>query len=292
MGGTPKNMFKNILIPISSEFYSKNVLERAVLLAEKFQSKLTIIYIIEKKTITQAIKLIDPYRTPQELTEMKKEIINKHKQTAAKIVFDDLNQLTKNKKIQINEKIIEGEFSGTIQKELKTNPYDLILMGFEKECILKYRVLEETTVPLWVDAGYQPDTILVICSNLAPNQKAPDLSIKLSKTLNWDIQMLYIVDMEDTVQVDKKGHRSDKKPERDLLFHGQKFIEEMEKKGIKTRLVKGSLEKETIKAAEKIKTALIIIGREQKKRGILGLPVKNLKKKLVEKCNYSILFIH
>ena len=285
-------MFNNILIPISSEFYQKNVLNRAVFLAEKLQSKLTIIYIIEEKTISQAIKLIDPYRTPQELAEIKKEIINKHKQTAAEIVFDDAKQLTKNKKIEINEKIVEGEFSEAIQRELEINQYDLILMGFEKECLLKYRLLEETTIPIWIDAGYEPDTILVVCSNLAPNKKAPDIGIKLSKKLNWDLQLLYIVDTEDTVQVDEEGHRSDKKPGRTLLFHGQKFIEEIRKKGINAKLVKGSLEKEAINAAEKIKTSLIIIGREQKKKGILGLPVKNLKKKIAEKCNHSILFIN
>ncbi len=46
MGGTPKNMFNNILIPISSEFYQKNVLNTGIFIAEKLQSKLTIIYII------------------------------------------------------------------------------------------------------------------------------------------------------------------------------------------------------------------------------------------------------
>lgn len=284
-------MFKNILVPISSEFYPKNILERAIYLAEKLQSKLTITYIIEEKTITQAIKLIKTYRTPQELTELKKEIVKQHKQTAAKIVFDDLHHLTKNKKIQVNEKIVEDEFSKAIQKEIENNQYDLILMGFEKECILKYRIIEETTIPIWIDAGYTPETILVICSNLAPNQKAPDFGIKLSKKLKLNLQLLYIVDTEDTVQVNEKGQRSDKKPERTLLFHGQKFIEEMKKKGIKAELIKGSLEKETIKTAEKIKTPLIIIGREQKKKGPLGLPVKNLKKKLTEKCDYSMLFI-
>ena len=54
----------------------------------------------------------------------------------------------------------------------------------------------------------------------------------------------------------------------------------------------GSLEKETIKAAEKINANLVIVGREQKKKGLLGLPVKNLKKKLAEKCEYSILFLN
>jgi len=44
-------MFKNILIPISSEFYSKEVLERSVLLAEKFKSSINLIYIIEEKML-------------------------------------------------------------------------------------------------------------------------------------------------------------------------------------------------------------------------------------------------
>ena len=66
----------------------------------------------------------------------------------------------------------------------------------------------------------------------------------------------------------------------------------MNKKGIDVELIQGSLEKETIKAAEKINPNLIIVGREQKKKGVLGLPVRNLKKKLAEKCKYSILFLN
>ncbi|UCH71928.1 MAG: universal stress protein, partial [Thermoplasmatales archaeon] len=63
-------------------------------------------------------------------------------------------------------------------------------------------------------------------------------------------------------------------------------------KGINVELVKGSLERETIKLEEKINPNLIIVGREQKKKGILGLPVKHTRRKLVEKCEYSILFVH
>ena len=40
-------MFKNILIPISSEFYTKDVLKRSIFLAEKFKSIINLIYIIE-----------------------------------------------------------------------------------------------------------------------------------------------------------------------------------------------------------------------------------------------------
>ena len=63
-------------------------------------------------------------------------------------------------------------------------------------------------------------------------------------------------------------------------------------KNIGIQLVKGNLEKETFKAAEKIGAGLIILGREKKKKGMLGLPVGNIKRKMVEKCKYSMLFIN
>jgi hypothetical protein len=61
-------------------------------------------------------------------------------------------------------------------------------------------------------------TILSVCSNLSPNKNLPDFSIKLSKILDWKLNMIYIVDTEDTVEVDIDGKRSPKKPERDLVF--------------------------------------------------------------------------
>ena len=285
-------MFNNILLPISSEFYPKHILQKAIFLAEKFNSKLTLIYIIETKTLLQTDKATDSYRTQKEIEETKKEIINNQKETAAKIVFEYANHLLKNKNMSFEEKTVEGEYSDAIQRELDLNEYDLILMGFEKECLLNYRLLEDVNIPVWVETGRESKKILGVCSNLAPNQKVPDLSVKLSEIFDWELEMLYVVDVEDSVQVDEQGKRSEKKPERDLLFTGQKFVEEIEKKGIKAQLVKGSLEKETIKAAEKINANLIVVGREQKKKGMLGLPVKNIRKKIAEKCDYSILFIH
>jgi len=285
-------MFKNILIPISSEFYSKNVLQRAVFLAEKYKGKLNLLYIIEEKTLSQADKVIKSYRTSSEVEETKKELVNFQKQTADNIIFEDANQILKNKKIPFEEKIIEGEFSEVVKKEVERNQYDLILMGFEKECLLNYRLLENINLPIWIEGQVDSKDILAVCSNLAPNQKVPDFSVKLSKSLGWNLHMLYVVDSEDTVEVDEKGQRSDKKPERDLLFKGQQFVEEMKKKNIPVQLVKGSLERETINNAESIDAGLIIVGREQKKKGVLGIPIKNFKRKIAEKCKFSILFIN
>jgi hypothetical protein len=285
-------MFKNILVPISSEYYSKEVLEKTAYLAEKFKSSINLIYIIEEKVLNQTDKLSNGYRTPDEIAETKKDIIREQKNAADNIVFNDAKFFFKSKNIPFEEKISEGEFSKVIKRETSRKDYNLILMGFEKECFLNYRLFEELDIPIWIQSKNNGKSILSICSNLAPNQKVPEVSVKLSKLLGWDLNMLYVVDIEDSVQVDKDGKRSDKKPERDLLFNGQTFADDMKNKGINVKMKTGSLEKVTLKEAEEINPNLIIIGREQKKKGILGIPIKNLKRKLAEKCKYSLLFVN
>ena len=90
-------MFKNILIPVSSEFYSKDVLQRSVFLAEKFKSNIDLVYIIEEKALDQANRVSDTYRTNYEMQETKNEIIQKQKLAAYNIIFDDAKFILKNK---------------------------------------------------------------------------------------------------------------------------------------------------------------------------------------------------
>ncbi len=285
-------MFENILIPVSSEFYSKKILERSVFLAERFKSTINLVYIIEQKTLHQTDKISDSFRTHYNRLETSNDIIKKSRLRVDNIILNDAKFFLKNKEIPFKEKIVEGEFSNVVKRELDENNYDLVLMGFEKGCILNYRLLDEVNVPIWIESDGEGKSILAVCSNLAPNQKVPEFSVKLSEDLGWDLHMLYVVDMGDSVEVDETGQRSDRKSEKDLIFIGENFVEKMREKGVNARLVKGGLEKETVKAAEGIGANLVIVGREQKKKNIFGLPVKNVKKKIAEKCRYSILFVN
>lgn len=288
-------MFKNILIPISSEFYNKEVLERSAFLAEKFKSRINIIYIIEEKTLNQTDKLTDTYRTDYDIKKTKREIIREQMLAANGIIFKDAKLFFKNKQIPFEEKIIAGQYSNIIKNEIKNKKYDLVLMAFEKACLLNYRLLDEIDVqiPIWAVSDIKGDNaILAVCSNLAPNQKVPNVSIELSKQLGWKLHMLYVVDVEDTVEVYETLERSVKKSEAELIKHGEIFTEKMKKQGIQVKLIKGSIEKEMIKMADELKTKLIIIGRQQKKKGLLGFPMKNMKKRMAEKCKHSILFVN
>jgi len=286
-------MFKKILIPISSEYYNRQILKRAVFLADKFKSSISLIYIIEKKTIDQTDELSDMYLSDYEINQTQKQMMKEQVKKADTLIFEDAKAYFKGKNIKLEKKkILRGEFSDSVKLELEKKPYDLVLMGFEKGCLLRYRILDDVDVPIWIEEKSENNKILAICSNLAQNKKVPNFSIKLSRELGWDLHMIYIVDTEDHVEIDETGKRTKTKPERDLLFKSQNFVQKMQKKNVKIHSIKGVLEKEIAKAAEKIKPGLVILGREQKKKGILGFPKQNVKRKIAERCGYSILFVN
>jgi len=285
-------MFNKILVPVSSEFYSKDVLKRCIFLADKYESTVHMVYIIEEKTLYQTHKKSDAHRTHYDITETEHEIMNKQMQAADDIVFEDAKRLFEQKKISFDHKIIKGEFSVVVSSELEKEKYDLIVMGYEKECMINYRLLDNVDIPVWIEAGGKHTSILAVCSNLAPNQKVPDLSMKLAKAWDWNLHMLYVTDIEDTVEVDANGDRSERKPKHDLLFTGQTFMKDMSQKGVDVQTVHGSLEHETVKAAQSLEAGLVIIGREQKKRGKFGLPVRKFKQKMADRCKYSLLFVN
>ena len=102
-------MFENILIPVSSEFYSKKILERSIFLAEIFNSTISLIYIIEEKTLHQTDKISDSFRTHYNRLETSNDIIKKSRLRADNIVLNDAKFFLKNKEIPFKEKIVEGE---------------------------------------------------------------------------------------------------------------------------------------------------------------------------------------
>lgn len=285
-------MFKNILIPISSEYYSKEALKKGALIAKHFESKVTIIYIIEEKTLNQTDKKSNIFRTQVEKKETKEIIIKSQMQTANIIIFFDANNIFKDKGIIPNFKILEGEFSNIIKNEIESNDYDLVLMGYEKWCLLKYRILDDINIPLWIIGTPGNQTLLAICSNLTPNEKIIQTSAELSKLFNWDLQLIYIIDTRDNLLFDENTKLFLRMSQKDLIEKGQTFVEDMKKDGIDAKMVNGNFDEETVQAAKSINANLIVIGQERKKTDLLGFPVKSTNRKIVEKCGCSILFMN
>jgi nucleotide-binding universal stress UspA family protein len=285
-------MFKKILVPVSSEFYSKNVINRSIFLAEIFNSIVHILFIIEDTPLQQMERSSDAHLTHYDREETHYDLLYKQRKTADNILFEHAKQIFDKRNRQMKHTIVHGEFSTIVEKELEKNQYDLVLMGYEKGTMIDYRILNETLTPLWIEGEGYHTSILAVCSNLAPNQKVPAISLKLAYAFHWDLSMLYVIDTQDTVKVDTNGIRSPKKPKIELQFHSQNFSDDMKEKQINVKTVEGSLEQQTIKEAKNMEAGLVIIGREQKKRGLLGLPVKNLKQKIIDKSKHSYLFVN
>ncbi len=285
-------MFKNMLIPISSEFYSEDAFKIGALLAKHFESKVNIIYIIEEKTLDQTDKSSDIFRTQVEKEETKEIIIKSQMETANIIIFFDAKNIFKDEGIIPNFKIFEGEFSNTIKNEIKSDNFDLVLMGYEKWCLLKYRIIDDINIPLWIIGTSGNHTLLAICSNLTSNEKIIQTSIDLAKLFNWDFKLLYIVDTRDNLLFDENTKSFVNLSGKDLIEKGQTFVEDMKKDGIDSKMVNGSLDEETIQAAKNYNANLIVIGQERMKTDILGFQVKSANRKIVEKCGCSILFMN
>jgi len=285
-------MFEKILVPISSEYYSKEVIKRSVFLAKTFNSTVHILNILEENPLQQMEKCSDAHLTYHDRKETHQDLLYKQKQTADTIVLNDIQKQFKGTNIKMTHQRIYGEFSETVTNQVNKQSYDLIIIGFDRGCMINYSLIDSITIPLWIEGGGKHESILAVCSNLAPNQKVPKVSKKLAEVFKWKLSMLYITDTQDTVEVDTNGARSIKKPKHELLFAGQNFAEEMHKNQMNVKTVQGTLEQQTIKEANKIKAGLIIIGREQKEKGVFGLPVKKIKQKIAEKCKYSLLYLN
>ncbi|KYK22545.1 hypothetical protein AYK25_07180 [Thermoplasmatales archaeon SM1-50] len=287
-----KPLFRSILVPISSEFYPPAVFQISAFLAKAFHSTVTSIYITEKRILDDFDRLSDAHLSFYEREEAQHNIRSKHLAQAEQIVFRDAKGFFKKREIPLQTKYLEGEFSEVIKNEIETNHYDLIIMGYGRACLIDYRLIDEISLPIWIESGADTDTLLAVCSNLAPNQKIQIFGQQLSELFEKKLHMIYVVDLEDPVIVDSTGKRSGKKTKEELIQKGQEFIDLMRQKGIQVNLVTGVFQKEVQKAARKINPRLILIGREQKQKGRLGLPIKNVKKRLAEYCDYSFLFIN
>lgn len=285
-------MFQKILVPISSEFFSPAVFQMAALLTQPTGGSVTSVYVYEERLYDELERLSDTYLSYYEKEASERGRRFDHLRHAEQIVFEDANAFFKKRGIPFESRFREGMLVDVINEEVKLNQFDLILMGFEKESGFDFRLLSEVSVPLWIEAGKGNHSVLAVCSNLAPNLKVPEVSIRLAGLLGWELHMIYIIDTEDAVAVDETGLRGKKQSSVELRSSADAFISRMKQKGVEVELVTGAFEKETLRAAERVGAGVVVIGRERKQKGLWGRPVKDSKKKLLQHSKCSLLFLN
>lgn len=281
-------IFRRILVPISSEYFPIEAVKRAGKLAETFGSSVEIVYIIEEKTLKKIDEVAESVNTEYEREELKREVTEEGSFMAHSLIFKEVDKFFKK---EPEKKVLEGEFTNVIKEEIRKEGITCILMGFEKECMLRYRLFEEVDIPIWVEMNGGKNIVAGVCSNLSPNKKVPKVTFTLAKVLGYEPYIVYIVDTSDRVEVDENGKRSVKKPIEYLLRNGEKFVKKFEEEGIKTVVLHGPIEEKIGEIARKLDASLVVIGREKKRRKILGVFCREIKKEITERAGHSLLFL-
>ena len=108
------NNFKKVLVPLDGSKYSEKALERACELVNAFNSKLILIYVVEKSI---PVNLLDR----KEYMEILHKFGNKTLQKA--------NDLISKKGISAKTIIKEGNIATEIDKVVKSEKCDLVIVG-------------------------------------------------------------------------------------------------------------------------------------------------------------------
>jgi len=237
-------------------------------------------------------KVAEGVQTYQEREKIKKDLIENHGARSGEMILNKFETRLKKTGINTKKKIVRGEFSEIIKREIEKEKSDLIIISFQRSYLLSTRLFQDVDIPIWIESNDKINRILAVCTNLAPNEQVPKISMALAKSYNAELSMIYVIDTKDRIMVNKNLRRSEKKDKQTLVEEGKKFKENMEKKGVKTEVVIGSLEKIVREKEKNLKANLTIIGREQKKHRILGVYRRNPKLKIAEKTKHSVLYLH
>ena len=108
------NSFKTILVPLDGSKYSEKALQRACEIADMFDSKMILIYVVEKSI---PINLLD---RKEYLTILRK---------FGKKTLDDANKTLSKKGISAKSLLKEGNIVSEIEKTVKSEKCDLVIVG-------------------------------------------------------------------------------------------------------------------------------------------------------------------
>ena len=279
------DLFKRLLVPISSEFPFEQMVRRAGTLTRAFNSAVMVMYIIETKTIKTMRELAETPLAEQQFKEMEQKSVSPSSTDIAKqIISERVKPVLPNCEVTI----AEGEFSEEVNRVAETWQATCVVTGYESYCTLRYRLLENTNLSLWVEQrpGTNP-IVLGVCSNLAQNKRVPGLTIELAATLNATPHLLYAVDIEEPVEVDEQGEKRQSTTVA-LTEKGQALLRSYRDR-TQGHFSVGVLEDDIIRYTTRLNPYVTVIGREIKRKKFL---CREMKRDFVARMEHSLLFLN
>ena len=257
-------MFKKILVPLPSEYFPDLAIKRAVDLASKLDSKVYLLYILEKQLLDKLTRNSSHALTDHDRNEVECILIEKEMNGESKMYFKKAEKIAKSKKIKFNKFTCKGIHTDEILKKIDSKNIDLIISEFHPDTLLKYRIFYDSPIPVWIECSEGDiNNIYGICTNLGKNLRVPEYTNKLAKKFNSKVRFDYILDLPKS----KIDQSETDKGKNFLTKLNTKYGKEL--KYIKTNFITQDISKYLRTNFRMPGSDLVILGRFEKKSRIL-----------------------
>jgi len=265
-------LFNRILLPLPSEYFPENAVQRAIDIASKFNSKLIIQYIFEEQVIDKIDNVSSGAVSQCALDEMSKNMKNLSVGGESTVIFEKIENIARKKNVEVKKLIGDGIHTDEILDCIKRENIDLMVTEFHKDTFLKYRILYDSPISIWLEqSGKEIEEVYGILTNLSPNKCVPSFAFKISQKLNIPLHFYYVLD--DTEPYDENNEKHTRK----------KLISSLVKKGTgfkthyKINEVTGDISSFVNHQFKKEDSGLVILGRFEKP---VKIPFSKLDKKI------------
>ena len=257
-------MFKKILVPLPSEYFPDLAIKRAVDLASKLDSKVYLLYILEKPLLDKLTRNSSHALTDHDRNEVECILIEKEMNGKSKIYFKKAEKIAKSKKIKFNKFTCKGIHTDEILKKIDSKNIDLIISEFHPDTLLKYRIFYDSPIPVWIErSGGSLQNIYGICTNLGKNLKVPKYTRNLAMKFDSNAQFYYVLDLP-KAQMDQSAIDNGNK-----LLTGLRTKYKKDLKELKTNFITQDISKYLRTSFKMPRNDLVILGRFEKKSRIL-----------------------
>lgn len=273
-------MFKNILLPISSNFFPEKAIKRSRTMAEKLGSKIHFLYVVEKKMVSKMEETGKHVLSPVLIHELEEDIYQTQIEEISKTIFEKTRKLTRGIEKKCRFVARKGEFSKEIKKYIKdpsktSEKIDCVLLEYKKGSYLQYRIFQTCNVPLWLERKRNIKTVFAATSCLSQNEMTPSYGKQLARSFGARLVLEHF-------NIDDK----------DKEIHSMKDDTGGNKRILKDWRGVSNMEKEILKSAERNGADLLVIGRTCKACNFFGFGSHLPKVTIAKKADMNVLIMY
>lgn len=240
-------MLKKIVLSVPQEEFPELAMKRGRELAERMGSKLFLSYIIEDAVFDEIFSSAMHVLSEKDRERFERKMIMTHEKVAKKIIFKAARRIMGDEVDEFS--VRKGHYTETLLDMIKEHNADTLLVEFDSYNIVRYRMMDSSPVPVWVERHEGPiRRIGVFCTNLSSNDRPLMFAKRIEKAFDARLEPFYIHDPEG-----KEEHC--KSPEMIANEHGIEFA------GIEN----DRADRAIYRISERSDLDLLVVGRMHKK---------------------------